>query len=177
MEIITIIIIAVSLSMDAFSLSLAYGTLNIRKRHILKLSVIVGIYHFFMPMIGKNLGNMIINFIKINPNIIVFIVLCFIGIQMLIESFKDKKQEQMLSIFEYLLFGFAVSVDSFSVGIGLNLITDKYLISYLLFSISSFVFTFLGLTFGKKISNLIGKLSTLIGGVTLIIIGVIYLIK
>ena len=50
MEIFVIMIIAVSLSMDAFSLSLAYGTVNLDKKSCLKLSIIVGLYHFFMPL-------------------------------------------------------------------------------------------------------------------------------
>ena len=48
----TIFLIAIALSMDAFSLSLAYGTLGLTKKEVNKLSVIVGIYHFFMPLIG-----------------------------------------------------------------------------------------------------------------------------
>ena len=52
MNLFLLFIIAISLSMDAFSLSLAYGTLDINKKEIITLSIIVGIYHFFMP---KNL--------------------------------------------------------------------------------------------------------------------------
>ena len=56
MEIFVIMIIAVSLSMDAFSLSLAYGTVNLDKKSRLKLSIIVGLYHFFMPLLGNLIG-------------------------------------------------------------------------------------------------------------------------
>ena len=56
MSIYIIFVIAVSLSMDAFSLSLAYGTLNLKKKYIKQLSLIVGIYHFFMPLIGLLIG-------------------------------------------------------------------------------------------------------------------------
>ena len=38
-----IFIIAISLSMDAFSLALAYGTLNLNKKDIYKISITVGI--------------------------------------------------------------------------------------------------------------------------------------
>ena len=51
MSIIMVIVIAVSLSMDAFSLSLAYGTLNLEKSQIRLLSLIVRLYHFFMQML------------------------------------------------------------------------------------------------------------------------------
>lgn len=39
-----IILIAISLSMDAFSLSLAYGTLNLCKKDVIKLATTVGLY-------------------------------------------------------------------------------------------------------------------------------------
>lgn len=176
MNIITIIIIAVSLSMDAFSLSLAYGTLNLEKKYIKKLSTIVGVYHLFMPLIGLTIGKLILKIIPINPNIIVLVVLSFIGIEMIIETFKNDEEIKILNTKELLLFGFAVSVDSFSVGIGLKAITSNYILSAFIFSITSLIFTHLGLTIGKTISNLIGKVSTLLGGITLIIIGIIYII-
>ena len=64
MEIFIIFVIAVSLSMDAFSLSLAYGTLGLSKKETIQLSSIVGIYHFFMPIIGMFLGKFILNLVK-----------------------------------------------------------------------------------------------------------------
>ena len=54
-----ILVIAVSLSMDAFSLSLVYGTLNLEKKTIILQSLIVGLFHFFMPRIGIYVGDKI----------------------------------------------------------------------------------------------------------------------
>jgi putative Mn2+ efflux pump MntP len=167
--------IAISLSMDAFSLSLAYGTLDIEEKDIIILSIIIGIFHFFMPLIGIFLGSRILHILPIQPNTVVFIVLSFIGIEMIIDTFKNKEVKKMKKL-ESLLFGFGVSVDSFSVGLGLESITNNYLISSLLFSLSSFIFTYVGLMLGKKINKFVGILSTLIGGLVLIIIGIFYLI-
>ena len=95
---------------------------------------------------------------------------------MIIETFKKKEEIKIMEINELLLFGLAVSLDSFSVGIGLKAITNNYIICVSIFSLSSFIFTYIGLVLGKKINNLIGKISTLIGGLTLIIIGIIYIL-
>ena len=168
MQIIILLSISISLSMDAFSLSLAYGTLSLSKKYINLLSSIVGIYHFFMPLIGLFIGKAITSFIKISPDIIVFIVLLFIGIEMIIESFK--KEDKLI------LFGFAVSIDSFSVGIGLNALHINPFICAVSFSVCSYLFTYLGLKLGKKISSIIGSVATLIGGTILIIIGIMYAI-
>ena len=71
MNIILIFIIAISLSMDAFSLSLAYGTISMSKKEINVLSIIVGIYHFFMPILGMLIGSFVFNVLNINQNIII----------------------------------------------------------------------------------------------------------
>lgn len=175
MAIIMVLIVAVSLSMDAFSLSLAYGTLNFPKKNIMLLSTIVGLYHFFMPILGMFVGNIIINILPIKPFTLVFIVLFFIGIEMIIESLKEDRNIKMLSIIEMIIFGLAVSIDSFTVGLGLEVIYKSPFVSAFIFSISSFVFTYLGLYLGKMINNVIGRVSTIIGGVVLIIIGIFYL--
>lgn len=174
MNIILIIIIAVSLSMDAFSLSLAYGTLNLPQKKITLLALIVGIYHFFMPIIGRLIGKIIFHYIPIKPDIIVLIILAFIGTNMIIETFKDNDCDKCIDKFGMLLFGLAVSLDAFSVGIGFSSITTQYLLSSFIFSVSSFTFTYLGLLLGSKISALIGHLATIFGGCFLILIGIIY---
>lgn len=173
---IMILMIAVSLSMDAFSLSLAYGTLNQTKKEMIKLSIIVGVYHFFMPIIGMLFGVTLLHIFPIHPNIIVCIVLGFIGLNMIIESFKQETDIKNLTTTEMLLFGLAVSLDSFSVGIGMKAITNNWLLGSITFSLSSTIFTFLGLNLGKKINQMIGRISTIVGGIVLIIIGILYLI-
>lgn len=170
-----ILMIAISLSMDAFSLSLAYGTLGLSNREILKLSSIVGGYHFIMPILGMLAGRIILSLLPVNPNWIVFIVLFFIGCQMIIESFKEQEPVKSMTNFEMCLFGFAVSIDSFSVGIGLKSITNHDLLSAMLFCMSSFFLTYLGLFLGKKVHQKVGKISTTIGGTVLILLGFFYL--
>ncbi len=170
-----ILVIAVSLSMDAFSLSLVYGTLNLEKKTIILQSLIVGLFHFFMPRIGIYVGDKIFKIIPINPNIIVFIVLFIIGLQMILESFKEEKIKK-INIFEMIIFGFAVSIDSFSLGLGIKTIYPNVLVSTTICMIVSFIFTYFGLIIGKKVNGIIGKVSTIIGGIILVFIGLIYIV-
>lgn len=175
MEIFVLIIIGISLSMDAFSLSLLYGTV-IKKQNIKILSIIVGIYHFIMPLLGMFVGKKIISLLPISTNMVVFIVLFLIGVEMIVESFKEEKELKTINLLEMLLFGFAVSIDSFSLGLGLRAIYDNPYIAALIFSLSSMIFTFFGLKLGKFINKKIGSISTLIGGITLIIVGIMYIV-
>ena len=75
-----------------------------------------------------------------------------------------------------IIFGLTVSVDSFSVGLGLDTISKNIVLSSLIFSITSFVFTITGLFIGKKINQIFGRISTLIGGCVLILIAIFYVV-
>lgn len=177
MKIITIILIAVSLSMDAFSLALIYGTQCITKKGKILLSIIVGVYHFIMPLIGLTLGLYVTSRVIINTNILVGIILSLIAIEMIISSFKNKEEKFLLSIPGYLLFGLSVSIDSLTTGIGLPAVTDKYILSASVFSVTSLLFTFLGLNLGNILNKKYGKISTIIGGIILLVIGLLYILK
>lgn len=164
-------VLAISLSMDAFSLSLAYGTLNLDKKDRLNLSLVVGVYHFFMPLLGLTLGNFLFSIFLIDLDFIILVVLGFIGIEMILESFK-KIEVKKLSKKDLIFFGFAVSLDSFSVGVGIRAITNHFFLSSFLFSFFSFFFTYLGLFLGHKTHEKLGKISTFLGGIVLILIGI-----
>lgn len=175
MKILTIILIAISLSMDAFSLAMLYGTEGIKRKDKLILSIIVGIFHFVMPLIGLSIGSFITSKIIFKHDILEGIILSLIAIEMLISSFKEEKHNFLVSIPGFLLFGLSVSIDSLTVGIGLPAITDKYILSSLIFSIISFLFTLLGVNIGNILNQKYGKVSTIIGGTILLILGLVHI--
>lgn len=177
MKIITIFLIAVSLSMDAFSLALIYGTQGINKKDKIILSLIVGIYHFIMPLIGLSIGIYITNKLIINANVLVGIILCLIAIEMIISSFKDEEERFLLTLPGYLIFGLSVSVDSLTTGMGLPAISENYFLTATIFSITSLIFTYLGLNLGNTLNKKYGKVSTIIGGSILFSLGIIYIFK
>ena len=167
--------IAVALSMDAFSLALLYGTLGMPLKKRIELSIIVGIYHFFMPILGYFFGKLIFKTIPISPNILVGIIFLLLGLQMLQSLKKKEKVEELLTIYALLLFGFTVSIDSFSVGITLNTISNKIFLGPLVFSIISAFFTYMGTTIGKLLNYKFGIYATLIGAIILIFLSFSYL--
>lgn len=169
-----VFLIAISLSMDAFSLALVYGTFGIDRKNKFILSIIVGMYHFIMPLLGMFIGELILSLFKFDTDILVSFILCFIGIQMLISSFKNEENIKGLSFGDFFLFGLAVSIDSFSLGITLPNLNAGTIISPLIFALASFIFTFIGLSIGNKIEKLLGKIATTIGGVILTIIGLCF---
>ena len=175
-SLLTTILVGISLSMDAFSLSLAYGTINLNKRQELTLSLIVGLYHFVMPIIGLFFGSIIEKYIIINFNILVSLIFILIGVNLIMSSFKEEKTTFLLGLLGFLTFGLSVSIDSLTTGIGLNAINNNYMQVSTIFAISSFIFIYLGLELGNKLSEKYGYYSTIFGGSLLIILGIYYLI-
>jgi len=176
-EIIILLIIAVGLSMDAFSLALGYGTIGLSNKDNYKVSLFVGVFHFFMPLIGLFVGKQIINFFHINPNFIIGVILIFISLQIFIEMLKNETKELKIKLIYLILFALSVSLDSFSTGMGLNAITNNYLLSSIIFSVTSFSFTYLGLIMGKYTSSILGKYAQILGILLLSIIGIVNLCK
>lgn len=171
-----VFLMAISLSMDAFSLALVYGTFGINRKNKIILSIIVGCFHFVMPLFGMFIGDLILSLFKFNTDILVTIILIFIGMQMVISSFKKEDDFKPLKFSEFFMFGLAVSIDSFSLGITLPNMGVGTIISPIIFALISFLFTFIGLSIGNKIEKLLGKLATIIGGLILTIIGILFLI-
>lgn len=176
MSLIVIFILAVSLSMDAFSLSLIYGTLNLPKKMQKTMSIMVGIFHFFMPLLGYQIGELILKIIKINPDIFVGIIFIILAIQMIISLRKEEKVKILTGIFSVMLFAFTVSVDSFSIGIGLGITNTNMLLPCIIFSLISSIFTYIGVILGNKLVNKFGNTTTLIGSIILLVLGISYLI-
>lgn len=174
LNIISIILIAVSLSMDAFSLALVYGTQGINNKDKMILSTIVGIYHFIMPIIGLLIGTIIMKKISFNHQIIVGIILCLIALEIIGSNIKNKEEKILLTIPGFFLFGLSVSMDSLTTGIAFPVITNNYFMASLIFALISFSATFFGLNIGNALNIKYGKVSTIIGGIILFILGITY---
>lgn len=176
-ELLILLIIGICLSIDAFSISTVIGIYNLPTKKIIKTSITVGIFHFIMPIIGVILSYQITKYLSIQTDLILGLILLLISLQMFIEYIKPSNKEITLNKFGILLFAFGVSLDSFSVGLGLRAITNNLLLSSTVFSVVSFSFTFLGLTIGKYINKVLKKYSYLLGTIFLFILGIIFLCK
>ena len=175
MSLLITFITAVCLSMDAFSLSLIYGTLNMSKKMNRSMSIMVGIFHFFMPLLGYFLGTIILKFIPINPDTLVGIIFIILSIEMIISLTKDEQVKVLTSFLSVCFFAFTVSIDSFSVGIAYGTFGNNIYIASIIFSLISAGFTYIGVTLGKKLVKSFGSIATLIGSVILLFLGISYL--
>ena len=176
-ELLILLIIGLSLSIDTFSVSSVIGVTNLEKKKILLTSIIVGLFHFLMPLLGLSVSNILTSKININTNILLGVILLLISLQMFIEYMKPSNKEMFLNSFGLFLFAFGVSLDSFSVGLGIKAVTNKVILASTIFTICSFSLTYLGLYLGKYINKLFKNYSYLFGTIVLLILSIYFLCK
>lgn len=174
-EIVSIFLIGISLSMDTFSLSLSVASIIKDSKYINILPIVVGIFHFFMPLLGNIIGIKVIEILDLASNVILGLILIILGINLFVHYFKDEELNFNLSIIGTLLFALSVSIDSFSVGLGISNITTNYLLASLVFAVCSFSFTYMGLILGKYSNNYLGKYASIIGIILLLFLGFYHL--
>ena len=177
MDFVHLILIGISLSMDAFSLSMIYGTLNLERKSIVFLSFLVGVFHFFMPILGGMIGSFVLASFFLHPDHFAGIIFLILAFEMLFNSKElgEKKVSFAGGFWQAILFAFSVSLDSFSVGIGLSMDQENMILCGVVFSLISAMFTYVGLKFGKKLSLKFGKIANVIGSILLFLLGLQYL--
>ena len=87
---------------------------------------------------------------------------------------KEKEKPYLIGLTGFLIFGFSVSIDSFTTGIGLKIINNNFFEVGLTFQVISSILTYLGLNIGNILHKKVGIYSTILGGIILIALGVIF---
>jgi len=167
--------IGISLSMDTFSLSLSIGTTCPSTKQILKCSLIVGLFHFIMPLLGSAIGTLFSSSLLIKANCFTSLIFVILAIEMFINRNSEEKSE-ILNTISIVLFALSVSMDSFSVGIAFGITKESTIISGMIFSLTSALFTYYGLKLGRKLHEKFEQRTVIIGIVLMLIISFKYLI-
>jgi putative Mn2+ efflux pump MntP len=173
---ITIFIIAVSLAMDAFAVSVAGGikSQQSKLKDAIKIGLYFGVFQGVMPLIGWVMGNTFRGLVMGASGWIAFILLSLIGLKMIKEAIADGEDTHAKSLLNsktLLLMAVATSIDALVVGITLSLIGLPLIVSVLIIAIITFALSVLGFLFGKKLGSFFAGKIEILGGVALIGIG------
>lgn len=176
---IEIFLIAVSLAMDAFAVSVSDGLAlkKIEPKHGAIHGLYFGVFQFLMPLIGYFGANIFKGYIESIDHWIAFILLLIIGGNMIRETFDDENltssEEKMFEVKHMVLLAVATSIDALAVGISFSLAELKMSIwiACLMIGCVSFVLPFCGVYIGKFIGGMFQKYAQRVGGLVLIIIG------
>lgn len=171
-ELITLIIMAFALSMDAFSVGLGMGMYRIRLKQILKIGITIGLFHVLMPLLGMLMGRLLSEQFGEIAALVGGGLLLILGLQMIWSGFKEDDKSLLAPVgFGLLLFSLSVSLDSFSVGLTLGIYGAKTALVLLCFGVGACILTWSGLLLGRKVQGWLGTYSEALGGSILLIFG------
>lgn len=171
-ELFTLFVMAFALGMDAFSVGLGMGMIELRLKRIFKIGIVIGLFHMFMPLLGMLIGDYLSDHFGRMAAMAGGVLLLLLGAQMIYTSVSNKDERLVEPIgFGLILFALSVSLDSFSVGLSLGLYGARMLATILMFGSVSMVLTWCGLIMGRKFQRWIGTYSELLGGCILFFFG------
>lgn len=179
MSVIELLIIAIGLSMDAFAVSICQG-LSMRKMEWKKAGIIglyFGVFQAFMPCIGYLLGIQFKTYIVAVDHWIAWILLVFIGANMIKEAFgkeeTEAKQEADIRFKNMLALAIATSIDALAIGVTFAFFLNKakMLEAVSFIGIITFTLSFLGVKIGNVFGEKYKAKAELAGGIILILMG------
>ena len=186
MSIFEIVLMAVALSMDAFAVAICKGlsTEKVQIKHMLVVGAWFGSFQALMPFIGCTIGSAFLSYIETLDHWIAFILLAFIGGNMIKEALSGEEEcectDSSLAPRVMLTMAVATSIDALAAGVGMSV--DLNGITQILFATLSIgVITFALSALGVKIGNVFGSrykfLAELSGGVVLVGMGIKILLE
>lgn len=181
MNIISLFVLAVGVSMDAFAVSICKGLAI--QRFSLKKAAIVGAwfggFQALMPAIGYVLGIQFADKIEAFDHWIAFILLAFLGIKMIREAFHSKGEEENDDISFRIMFilSIATSIDALAVGITLAFLEVNILTAVLFIGCVTFLCSAVGVKIGHAFGTKYKSKAEIFGGAVLVFLGVKILLE
>lgn len=184
MGLLTIILIAISLSFDSFAVSVSGGLTMCRKSlkvtQSLKIAFSLAFFQAIMPLLGFYLGESFDGGLVAVDHWIAFVLLAFLGIRMIREGRIpiNKRKIKNPSHWKVLIpMSLATSIDAFAVGISFSFFVDSIYLFVAIVGLVTFLVSMTGLYMGRKIGKKMAGLAEIFGGIILILIGTKILIE
>ncbi|MCL2522023.1 MAG: manganese efflux pump MntP family protein [Erysipelotrichales bacterium] len=187
-------LIALALSMDAFAVSIIKGMelIKVNPLKALLVGVYFGLFQGVMPLIGFFLARSFADYVDFGPWI-AFVLLSFLGIKMIISSFKkeecsveksidllseaENKDSICLSPLNMLPLAIATSIDAMAVGVTLAFLQVQIVPAVSFIGVVTLVMAFFGVYIGSLCGAKIKSKAEIFGGIILILIGVKIIIE
>ena len=179
----TIILLALSLSADAFAVSLTAGVSEkqINSKQAIKMALSFWIFQAIMPIFWFLLASLFSSELLSYNYWIAFILLSYIWINMIKEGFvwwdESNKKWNIFALKSLITLWIATSIDALAVWVSLTATTQNIYIPALFIWIITFIVSYIWVEFWKKFSNTIWSKSEILGWLILIWIWINILIN
>ena len=181
MSTLSLFIIAVGLSMDAFAVSICKGLAM--KKISLKKAGIVGLwfggFQALMPAIGYLLGSQFESYITAIDHWIAFALLSLIGLSMIKEALGKEEEcsNDSLDVKTMFILAVATSIDALAVGVTFAFLQVHIIPAVSFIGITTLVLSMIGVKVGNVFGVKYKSKAELAGGIILICMGVKILLE
>ena len=181
MSLLSLFLIVVGLSMDAFAVSVCKG-LAMPKITFKKAAVVglwFGGFQALMPFLGYILGSQLSNSIEAFDHWIAFILLALIGASMIKEALSKEEEEanDSLDIKTMFLLALATSIDALAVGVTFAFLKQDILPAVTFIGVVTFLLSMTGVKVGNIFGTKYKSKAELAGGIILILMGLKILLE
>ena len=176
-----VLLISISLAMDAFAVSICKGLclkdLNIRKQ--IKIGFYFGIFQAIMPIVGYYIGDLFDELLLAIDHYVVFVLLIIIGVSMIMETIVNKKEsfDEQINFKSMFIPALATSIDALAVGFSFAFMKVNLWTSVVTIGIVAYLFTYIGVMIGYKVGSKYENKAKVVGGVILILIAIVTLLE
>lgn len=169
------LLLAVSLSMDAFAVAIAAGVGSPRadRRTAGTIALFFGGFQCIMPIIGFFVAGSFYGYICHFDHWIACGLLLLIGGRMIHEAATGDGCPRAvdLGLRSLLLLALATSIDALAAGVGLTFLCASIWLPALTIGFVTFTFSFVGFLFGRRLGCAFGRKMEILGGVVLCLLG------
>ena len=176
-----VLLIAFSVSLDAFALSVA-GALTSRQKTIKNALLAAGFFggfQFFMPLAGYLAASLLHHWVEACDHWIAFALLAFVGGKMIYEGIRGEGEEgEKTSAGEFFDWKYmfipavATSIDALAVGAGIAFSDSPILVPAAAMGVVTGLVSAAGVCFGRQLGKLAGvRVLSIIGGAAIVLIG------
>ena len=183
MDLFTVFVLAVGLSMDSFAVAISCGLAEqkVTFGHAVKISMAFAFFQGILPLLGWLMGTEIKVFVESIDHWIAFSLLTYLGGKMIYESFREDLSEKVSDIYSFrhiMTLSVATSIDALVVGFSYAMAeSDKIFGGAVIIGAVTFFFAMLGIRIGKDVGDKLGPKVEFLGGLILFGIGLKILLE
>ena len=177
MTFLPIVLLALSMSSDAFAAAIGKGARLDRPSlgEALRTGLIFGSIEAVTPVIGWAVGKGASRYIEAFDHWIAFGLLLVIGGKMIWDSLQRSEEEekpQRHSLAVLIVTAIGTSIDALAVGVTLALVGANIIVNALAIGAATFSMVTIGILTGRYLGEKFGRYAEAAGGVVLIVIGI-----
>lgn len=180
---IEILLISVSVAMDAFAVSIGKGltVTRVRPVDVIKTALWFGGFQALFPLLGFFAANTFSKYVTAVDHWIIFALLAFIGGNMIREAFgEEEENSRETAQFDWrhmLPLAVACSIDAFAVGVSFAFMKVNIWFSVIVIGVVTGAFSAAGLYIGRVFGARWQKPAQIAGGAVLVLIGLKVLLE